>query len=236
MSTTSIESPGARMSLRLWPGVVAALLLVVVAYVVPAVRPDYGVATFLGGAAGALVILLWWLLFSRARWYERAGAVAVIAAAEIAQKYFVHESIAGGAMGMMSYVLSVPTLCLALVAWAAVSRRLAPTPRAAAAIAAVVLGCVPWALVRTGGISGSGGSEFHWRWAPTPEDLLLAQARDEPVAPAADPSNGGAAPSAAAPAVTAVPSAAAATTVPAALAPPTPMKAADWPGFRGPAR
>ena len=96
--------------LRLWPGVVIVALTVLVAYVTPAVMPDQGMLMFLGPVVGALLIILWWLLFSRARWYERVGAIAVIAAAGIAQRYVVHPSIAGGGMGMLSYVLTIPTM------------------------------------------------------------------------------------------------------------------------------
>src|SRR5205807_340897 len=35
------------------------------------------------------------------------------------------------------------------------------------------------ALVRTGGITGDADSDFHWRWAQTPEERLLARAGDE---------------------------------------------------------
>jgi outer membrane protein assembly factor BamB len=219
--------------LRLWPGVAAASAIVLVAYGLPVAAPaSAGLTMFLGGAFGALVILVWWLLFSRARWYERAGALVLAAAALFVQKYVVHASIAGGAMGMMSYMLVLPTLMIALVAWAAVSRRLTPGPRAAAALMAAALGCLPWTLVRTAGIRGGGTSDLHWRWTPTPEELLLAQARDDvPAPPAAAP--------AAAATTTATPAAASPAeevSAPSAPAPPTPMKAADWPGFRGPDR
>ena len=113
-------------------------------------------------------MILWWLLFSRARWYERLGAIVLMIAVMIPEKWVVHPSISGAAMGYLSYIVTIPTLSLALVAWAAVSRRLAPGARAAAAIAAVVLGCLPWMVVRTGGINADGRSDFHWRWTKTP--------------------------------------------------------------------
>jgi outer membrane protein assembly factor BamB len=49
-------------------------------------------------------------------------------------------------------------------------------------VATILAACGAWALVRTGGVSGE-GSELHWRWSKTPEERLLAQARDEPTAP-----------------------------------------------------
>jgi outer membrane protein assembly factor BamB len=218
--------------LRVWPGIIIAALVVAIGYVTPIVAPGQGMLILLAPVIGAVLILLWWLLFSRARWYERIGAIVVIAAATFAQQYVVHPSIAGGAMGMMSYVLAAPTLCIALVGWAWVSRALAPAGRGAAVVAAVVLGCLPWALVRTGGIYGTGKSDFHWRWSLTPEERLLAQADDTQPAPA--PS----APAATAPAATTAPAPASASAPASAVPAPVVIKhkPAEWPGFRGPNR
>ena len=224
-------------SLRLWPGVVLAA--VVVAAIAPFMAQVFGFEAMFVALGGALLILLWWLLFSRARWYERVGAVVLIVGADIAQKYFVHPSIAGAGMGYFSYMLQIPMLCVALVGWAWISRRLSPAPRAAAALAAAALGCVPWMMMRTGGISGSGMADFHLRWSMTPEDRLLAQAADEPAAPPAAPSGAVESPKAAAPANDGakIPAAdAAAKPEPAALPPIVKTKPAEWPGFRGPGR
>jgi signal transduction histidine kinase len=240
------NEPISRKPLRLWPGIAVAVLLIVVGYVIPIFMPQYAGLGMIGAALCALIVILWWVLFSRARWYERLGAIVLIIVAVIAERPFVHASIAGGAMGNLSYILAIPTLSVALVAWAAVSRRLAPGARAAAAVVAVVLGCLPWILVRTGGINADGRSDFHLRWTPTPEERLLAQA-DEPL----DAARGGPKPlpPAPAPAETPKPAVAASpedkatkeTAAPAAAkvepaAAPVPTKLAEWPGFRGPGR
>src|SRR3989441_11880699 len=91
----------------------------------------------------------------------------------------VHESIARGMMGMMFVIYAIPLLSLAFVAWAVASRRLSSGPRRASMVAAILLGCGVLALVRTGGITGDADSDFHWRWAQTPEERLLAPAGDE---------------------------------------------------------
>src|SRR3954467_9451139 len=119
-----------RKPLRLWPGVAIAALLVTVGYLIPVVAPRYAGVGMIGAAICGLLVILWWLLFSRARWYERLGAIVLMIVAVIVERPFVHPSIAGGAMGNLSYVLAIPTLSVALVAWAAASRRLAPTARA----------------------------------------------------------------------------------------------------------
>jgi outer membrane protein assembly factor BamB len=226
--TTEISS--ARKPLRLWPGIVLAAI--VIAGTAPFMTQLLGFEAMLVALGGSLLILLWWLLFSRARWYERIGAVVLIAVADVAQKYAVHPSVAGAGMGYMSYGLQIPTLCVALVGWAWVSRRLSPGPRAAAALAAAVLGCVPWMLTRTGGVSGTGMADFHWRWSATPEERLLARAADD--TPAAAPATAPAPPlpSVAEPAKPET----AAKPEPAPPPPIVKSRPAEWPGFRGPAR
>ena len=92
-----------RKPLRLWPGVVIAILLGLARFVVPVVKPDLMVYGVLGGFLGGALVFLWWLLFSRAVWFERLGAIALSALALYAVKPIVHESIASGAMG---YLLS----------------------------------------------------------------------------------------------------------------------------------
>ena len=225
----NMNEPASRRPLRLWPGMAAAVLLVIVGYVVPIFAPRLAGLGMIGAVVCALIVLLWWLFFSRARWYERLGAIALIIAAAFAEKYVVHPSIAGGAMGNLAYVLAIPTLTVALVAWAVASRRLAPGARAGAVVVAVLFGCLPWILLRTGGLTADGKSDFHWRWTKTPEEQLLAQSAGEPT---------GAAPAPVAAELPkeplpATPDAPASTETPA---PAAPVRRAEWPGFRGPER
>ena len=245
MSTTHTDELTPRKPLRLWPGVAAATLLAVAGYVVPAVMPEYAGLGMIGAAIGALLVILWWLFFSRARWYERLGAVPLVILALAVEYRIVHPSIAGGAMGFMTYAVALPTLCLALVAWAAATRRFAPAARAAAAVVAIVLGCLPWAVLRTGGMAASGRSDFHWRWTPTPEERLLARTKDEPTPVPPAPAAAEAPTPAPTPTPTPAPAAAKTPEVKAAPAaavrpePPRPVvsaRRAEWPGFRGPDR
>jgi outer membrane protein assembly factor BamB len=183
MSMAQTDTPTPRKPLRLWPGVVAAVLLCVVRFVIPLFFPRALAFGFLGGVVCALAIVVWWVFFSRAPWSERLGAVAVMIVAVIATKPIIHVSIATGMMGMMFYIYAVPiTLSLALVAWAVASRRLSDGPRRATMVATILLACGVWALLRTDGITGGAGAQLAWRWTQTPEQRLLAQAGDEPAA------------------------------------------------------
>ncbi len=233
-------APTSGKPLRLWPGVVAAALLCVMRFVVPMVVPDSLFVAMMGSVFGALAILLWWLFLSRAPRSERLGALVLMFAALFATKRLVHDSIAGAGMGVLLYFMAIPVMSLALVAWAVASRRLSNGPRRASMVATILLGCGVWTLVRTEGVTSDViGSEFHWRWTPTPEQRLLAHAADEPAALPAAPA------AVETPkeqvAAKAGPEKAALPPVPAAAkkepASPIPVATgADWPGFRGPRR
>ena len=243
-----------RKPLRLWPGVAAAVLLLLIRFVLPVVAPkaeffgmDAGILAILGGLVGALVIVLWWTFFSRAPWFERLGALAVMIVAVVATRPLTDISIQNGMMGRMFFIYAVPpTITLALVAWAVASRRLSQGPRRAALVVAILMGCLVWTLVRTNGILG-GAADLAWRWTPTAEQRLLAQGETDPQPPAVpaetvkEPVAAEAAnPAAPAPAPGATkteptaPAKAETATAPS-VSDPAPRRA-EWPGFRGPER
>jgi outer membrane protein assembly factor BamB len=231
----------ARTPLRLWPGIAIAIAMIVVVFGAPIVSAEGSMYAFIGGAVGALLLILWWLFFSRAPWLERLAAMALVIAGVFGGKYLVDMSIAGAGQGFLVYILGLQPLMLGLVAWAYLTRNAQPATRRAALVAAVLVALVPINLIRTGGIGGSVGMDFHWRWTPTPEELLLARGPEElkPLAPAAEPAPAIAPAPIEKPA--AVPMPAAPVTEKAepatpAAAPAVDDRPAEWPGFRGPNR
>src|SRR5262245_8321297 len=100
MSTPQTAVPPSRKPLRVWPAVAILVLQLLVQYVVPVVVPGSVAIGFLGGLAGALLLLLWWLLFSRAPWAERLGMLVLMVAAVALTRRLVDRSLATGAMGM----------------------------------------------------------------------------------------------------------------------------------------
>jgi outer membrane protein assembly factor BamB len=235
MTHVENKEPMPRKPLRLWPGVVLVSLQWLAWVAAPLVAPGSAAVAVIGAFGAGVALLVWWLFFSRAPWLERVGAIVLMVASVFVTKLVVHPSIANGMMGMMLPIYSIPVLGLALVAAAAAGRRRATGPRRAVMAAAIVLACAAFALVRTGGISGEGTADLHWRWTPTPEERLLAEAgemRAAPAspAPAASPVQPSAAPPGESPPTTASAPPARPSTAPAATA------RAAWPGFRGPAR
>jgi len=184
MDEPSAGQPIPKKPLRPWPGVVLVVLQWVIRFGVPLVLPDAVAFAVIGGVVAGLLVIIWWAFFSRAPRIERWGAILLMALALFVTSRLIHVSIATAMMGMMFPLYSIPVLCLAFVVWAVASRGLPERLRRATMVATILLACGGWTLVRTGGFTGDLHHDFAWRWARTPEERLLAQAANEPVAPA----------------------------------------------------
>ncbi len=206
MTDAQMDEATGRQPLRLWPGVALVVVQWLLWLGLPIIMPEQFVTAVIGGVILGLGVALWWLFFSRAPWPERLGAIALMVVVLYLTRYILHESIANAGQGMLMFIYAIPVLSLALVVWAVASQRLASGPRRAALVATVLLACSGWALLRTEGTS-SAGSQFKWRWTPTPEERLLAQAENEPTTATADLDAGG-----------------------------SEASGPEWPGFRGPRR
>lgn len=233
-----VESPNRRKSIRLWPGVALVALQFLVRYAMPLVVPDSAGTAVIGGVAGGLLVLLWWIFFSRAPWLDRLIALPLLAGAVAATSRVVDKSIATGMMGFLLPIYSIPLLCLALVLWAAFIGRREGTPPWArlASLAAVLLAaCSVFTLLRTDGIIGDAASQFTWRWTPTAEEKLLARKDLVPTAPPPPVADASPAPATAEAPKKEAPAPGMKLDAPVpAMA--IPAADTDWPGFRGPQR
>lgn len=225
--TSAVADSSLPKPLRLWPGVLILAIQWIARFVIPLIAPDATPIALLGGAAGGLGILIWWLFFSRAPKWERIGTVLVMIAALLIVSRLVHISIAKGAMGFLFPMFAVPTLSLTFILWAAARKELSPKMRWTTMILAIFLGCGVWTLARTGGFTSGFRHDLMWRWEQDHEEKLLARTAaghvakevpksPDPAVPAVVPVGVGNSP-----AVKPVPEAA--TTTPAV----------SWPGFRG---
>ena len=168
-------------TIRLWPGVALAVLLVLFRFVLPLVFPTMFLQAVLGSLVLALLIVVWWLCFSRAPWSSRVGAIVLMLVSLWTTSLLVHPSIAAG-MGFVLPAYIAPVLGLALVG-AAAGYRVA-TRRWVPIVVAIVLVCAVFTLLRTDGVTGDAASQLKWRWMPTAEERLLAQPSYEPKPPA----------------------------------------------------
>ncbi len=253
-----LDTSTPRKPLRLWPGVLAVVLQWLVMFGLPIVAPAQAAIGVIAGPVGGLMVVLWWLFFSRAAWSERLGAIVLLVVAVAATSRLIHESITNGMMGFMLFIYAAPpVLGLALVAWAAASRGLSTGRRRASMVAAMLLACGTLTLFRTNGISGDASPDLEWRWTQTAEQRLLAQAGEGPLDLARD--RPVALPSSSSDANTAASQPSEPATIPTPAAPvaeihekgslaaageeetigPAPSRAnadAAWPGFRGASR
>jgi len=229
-STQTGERP--QKPLRLWPGVAAVVLLFVFRFGVKAFVPGitgFGYAV-MGSLAFALVVVIWWAFFSRAKRWERAGALALIGVALAGTWFLRHRSM--WLPWLLAY--AIPFLTLAFVTWAVLTRRLPDKLRHATMIATILLACGGWLLARQNGINGDHQATFGWRWKASAEERLLAETNEAPPAPAPT----------AAVTTPVAPTASASPSAPAspepskspATTPPATARRAEWPGFRGPGR
>ncbi|MFC1717742.1 hypothetical protein ACFL6S_29040, partial [Candidatus Poribacteria bacterium] len=71
------DEPTQQKPLRLWPGVVVGMLLLLVRFGVPIIWPEAVMFFIFGGMAVALLVVVWWAFFSRAPGIERWGAIVL---------------------------------------------------------------------------------------------------------------------------------------------------------------
>ncbi|MCG8459649.1 MAG: PQQ-like beta-propeller repeat protein [Holophagales bacterium] len=209
-SSTSRDQPKERKPLRLWPGVVAVVILFAARFGLKAAIPGFDGFSkgMMGSFYAAAAILLWWLFASRAAWVERLAALVLLPASLFAAMQLAHGSM--GPLWLVGYAL--PGLMLAFVAWAVLTRDLPDRARRVTMVATILLASGVWTLFRTDGIDGDHAAQFGWRFAASPEERLMAGVR-----------TGAEAASATAP-------------VDRVAALDGEASAAEWPGFRGPTR
>ncbi len=187
MTKAQIDEPIGQKPLLLWPGVAIVVLQWLVRFGVPVVLPEATAFGIFGGLLGWLMIVVWWLFFSRALRLERWGAVALMLIALAATPLILHRSIATAMRGLIFVFYATPVMSLAFVLWAIASPRLADGPRRAALVVTMLLASGVWAFLRMEGMGFGGGAQFAWRWSETSEERFLAGAVDEEIALPSNP-------------------------------------------------
>ncbi|HXQ73381.1 MAG TPA: PQQ-binding-like beta-propeller repeat protein [Pyrinomonadaceae bacterium] len=214
--------------LRVWPGIVLVVLQWTARFGIKAVIPGidgFGLGMMVSFGF-TILLIVWWAFFSRAKWRERLGGLALMVLALGAIWLLRHESM--WVAWLLGY--AVPFLSLAFVLWAVLTRRLTDRLRHATRAATILIACGGWLLIRQNGINGDHQATFGWRWSASSEERLLAQTQeDQTTAPSTTTTTVAPAPS---------PSA---STTPSATPSVNPVvastqRAADWPGFRGAGR
>lgn len=204
--TTTLPTP----PLRIWPA-----LVVLAAYWIAVIvtRPIGGFATFVTLVAGGLLVLVlllvWWVGFSRARWFERV-ALGLIAPAGIVASNAMADRMT---LGVPWIMFIAPWVAIAWVVAAWLVRATAPPGRTAIIGLILALGLALPLAVRFDGVTGAMDATPRWRWTPTAEERLLADLAERSAGPRDIAPH-----------------------VPQADEPEVVAGPGDWPEFRGPKR
>ncbi len=124
----------------------------------------------LGPLAGSVLLLLWWVGFSRASWRSRiVGPLAVAAIGWTAMR-LMHWTMD---FGFVLYALPTATAAGILALFLFRERPFAQ--RGVVGLCAVASAFGAWTLVRMDGVDGYLNADLAWRWSKTAEQELVAQ-------------------------------------------------------------
>ena len=165
--------------LRVMPAVIIVSIQMFIRFAIPPLIPEALIYCVFAGILGGVAILIWWLFFSRAAWWERIFAVILIFISLYITSQLLEESIATANMGLMFILFSIPVLSIAFVAWAVVTRYLSAKIRIITMVITIIASTGFWALLRTEGMDGYIHHNLKWRWAKTAEEKFLENNRDE---------------------------------------------------------
>jgi len=165
--------------LRVWP---AAMLLVgmVILRLLPAViengPANLWMSAAIGPAACGVLVVLWWMLLSRASWLERlVGIVGIIGTAG-GTLAVVHRSML--MPGVM--VLTIPMGTAAFALAAILFGRTLSFRRTVIAILFAGCGFGFSALLKSDGLWGDFAVDLKWRWKESNEDQVVANRDQQP--------------------------------------------------------
>lgn len=174
-ATTLADAPKEPRKPRLWPAV--GLLALMWAFrFIPMDDRDMAVMmiVFLGPAICALLILAWFLFFSRLPGRERLFGIGGVVLIAVVTALLSHATIRGfGTVGS-----AVPWGVTAFTAAFLVAHWARWRPRTWIALGAAFVAFGYFTLVRSEGVWGDFHAEKVWRWTAPPEDRILADLED----------------------------------------------------------
>lgn len=184
-TTDTIQGDRARFKpLRIWPVVVLIVLMLVLLgarHLFRVLEDEYLpllVVAMLGPAAMGVLVLAWWLFFSRATMPERIvgffGAILVaglsIALSDVSM------------LGAGSILVTIPMGMMGFATGALLFGRMLSFKRTTIALLIATCGFGFTTLMRSDGMWGNGELDWHWRWEQSAEDDLLAKREASPKA------------------------------------------------------
>ncbi|MEX0670647.1 MAG: PQQ-binding-like beta-propeller repeat protein [Pirellulales bacterium] len=145
---------------------------------VPQLLPNGPSKIWMASAFGpflvGLLVMLWWFLASRARWFERGLGVIGLATAVGVEQLLCHHSMRGPLLIVMTLPMAIVGFALGAILF---GKRLS-IQRTGWAIALAAVACVFSLFVRTEGAWGDFSFGFEWRWKPTSEQRAMAYRKE----------------------------------------------------------
>lgn len=164
--------------LRIWIPIVLLLGMPVSAAIPRWIDDIPQEVLFLAAAGPALLgilVLGWWLTFSRAGWKESIlGLLGWLSALAVAVMGLHPTLVNPAGIAMLTIPLGTAAFALALV----LLFRRRPRVRTSVAVIAAAIGFGYTTLLRNDGMLGNYALQLDYRWNPTPEEALLAAQRD----------------------------------------------------------
>jgi len=170
-------------TIRIWP-LLGLLPLMVLLRRLPQLVQDGPSAIWMSAAFGpalvALVILLWWLTLSRARWRERLFGFLGLIAMLVATVALMHPSMRGVGVIVMALPLGVAAFALSHL----ITRRMTSGNRTWTAVAIGSAVFLATTSLKSDGVWGNFSLGLDWRWSETVEDRLAAIEQSDKQEPA----------------------------------------------------
>lgn len=162
--------------LRIWPPILFVLAIPVLRALPQLIEngpPNLWMAAAFGPVLCALLILLWWLLFSRASWKERLFGFIGIALVSAVVAFLVHPTMRGPAF----VTLTIPMAFVGFALGAIFFRNQLSFRRTLIAVLCATCGFGYSLALRNEGTWGNFKSEFLWRWQASAEEQMLNEKR-----------------------------------------------------------
>jgi hypothetical protein len=157
----------------------------VLARFVPDLIPDGPAGTWMFSAFGPFLISVavmgWWIICSRARWFERLlGLVGIIAVISLVIAVS-DRSMGGPLVIVMTIPMAIAGFAIGLIL---LGSRLSIS-RTTIALVLALIGAGVSALTKTDGVWGNFAFGLDWRWNKTAEEEFLASRKNGPADPSA---------------------------------------------------
>lgn len=167
--------------LRTWPALLLVALMMLMRFGPPNLEgglSSYWMIAVFGPVICCVLLVIWWLAASRATWKERLFGTLGVVGSLIVTEMLVDPTMRGP--GTIYVTLPMGMVLFALGATLLSKHR--PATRTGLALLFALAGFGFSVLLRNEGMTGSYALGAHWRWSPTPEQLMLA-ARQQKAAP-----------------------------------------------------